>query len=122
MKHDAYLIYECPDDRVWVAHNLYADQIGTGDNIVEALADCMKAVEQVIALAAHDPSVVAWREAPEDVQRQARNARQLPQKMYEVAYKKARGTWPDYLSVDLTPAGDVSVLRASNERPEMAST
>lgn len=91
---DTVVIYHSDEDGCWIAHSLRADQIGTGDRIVDALADLIKAMDQVCRLAARDPSVAYLRDAPPEVQERARSSSPLPREINEVAYRMARGDGP----------------------------
>lgn len=48
---DTCVIYYSREDKCWVAHSVRTDQIGMGDCVVHALADLMRAVEQVLRIA-----------------------------------------------------------------------
>jgi hypothetical protein len=103
---DTVVIYRSSKDRCWVAHSLRTDQIGTGRHIIEALADGIKAVQQVLALAHEDESIEPFREAPPEIRKMAERAKPLPGEVYEIACKMARGEWPQYLEPDFTPHGE----------------
>lgn len=98
---DVLFVRWSSDDGCWTAHSLETDQIGFGDSIVDALADVIKAVHQVIALAESDPTIAALRKAPDDVIEAARRAKRLPQEMYEVAHLRATDDWPSELTLTL---------------------
>ena len=89
------VIYYSEEDSGWIAHGLRTDQIGTGDRIVDALADLMKAVHQICAEAAKDKTLAYLRAAPQEIQDIARRAIPLPGEIYEIAYKKVHGQWPE---------------------------
>ncbi len=91
---DKAVIYASKEDGCWIAHTLRTDQIGTGDCVVEALADVIKAVDEVVALADQDASVAVFRRASPRVCRMAQAAAKLPKEIYEIAHRRARGTWP----------------------------
>jgi hypothetical protein len=101
---DTIVLYHSRTDRCWVAHGLHTDQIGTGQSIVDALTDAIRAIHQVAELAAADHSIAYRREAPAHVQRKARQAKKLPKEIYEIAYKRVHGDWPSDLAVDVRPA------------------
>jgi len=88
------VIHYSQRDKCWVAHGLRTDQIGTGDCVVDALADYMRAIGQILAVAEADPTVAILRRAPLKVQRMAQNASPLPQEIYEIAHKVVHGDWP----------------------------
>lgn len=99
---DKFLIYFDRDDKCWVAHSLLTDQIGTGDNIITALADGYKAVIQIHRAVHRDPTLATHRKAPAAIQRKLANARKLPGEMADIAFKKATGKWPQDLSLNPT--------------------
>jgi hypothetical protein len=100
---DTILIYFSSEDDCWTGHSLRTDQIGMGDDIVTALADVMKAVDQVRALASEDETLAYLREAPPEIQRLAVHAKPLPGELYEIAHHKARGEWPVEVPVEVKP-------------------
>ena len=101
---DTLIIYFSKEDECWIAHSLRTDQIGTGERIVDALTDAIKAVHAVCKAAAEDETIAYLREAPEDVQTRAKNATQLPIEIYEIAHKKATGEWPEEVNVEIEPS------------------
>lgn len=64
---DQGVIYQSPSDGDWIAHSLQTDQIGYGQSIVEALADAIKAVDQVCRAAEQDETPAYLRPAPPEV-------------------------------------------------------
>lgn len=92
---ESVVLYYSDEDRAWIAHGLRTDQIGVGDRIVDALADFLKAIDQVLQNAREDRTLAYLREAPEDIQRMHDEARRLPNEIYEVAHKMAHGDWPE---------------------------
>ncbi len=102
-QHDA-VIYFDPEDNVWIAHSLYMDQIGTGQSVVDALADLIKAVQQVLDAAKRDPDANLFRRAPKEAFDQARKAQKLPDEVYHIAYRKVYKRWPEGLTVDYKPS------------------
>ena len=71
---------------------------------MDALAGVMRAVDAVMALARQDKTIRYLRDAPPDVQRLAARASKLPDAVFEVAHKIARGDWPsDEYDVDIKP-------------------
>src|SRR5207253_11182151 len=89
------VIYHSHEDGCWIAHGLLTDQIGTGDRLVTALADLLRAVHAVRRLAAKDPTVAVERPAPKEIQQMAAKAKPLPKEVSEVAHKMAFGEWPE---------------------------
>lgn len=100
---DVFAIYYSKKDKCWIAHSLRTDQFGTGDSLVDALVDGMKAVDQVVALAKKQPKVKLFCDAPAEIQQIAKNAKRLPYEVYEIAYKKLYGNWPKDLEVEFKP-------------------
>lgn len=104
---DECVIYWSPSDDCWIAHSLHTDQIGMGDNILDALTDMLRAVRQVISLASHDASIEIRREAPARIHKLVQNAATLPKPVYEIALEMAEGHWPKYMK----PTFGVTVRR-----------
>lgn len=102
---DTVVIYHSTEDGCWIAHSLRTDQIGTGTRIVDALADVIRAVDQVCAEAAADGSLAILREAPPEVQEILKTAKKLPGEIHDIAYKMVHGEWPKELDPDIK-AGD----------------
>jgi hypothetical protein len=88
------VIYFSEEDQCWIAHGLHTDQIGTGQRIVDALADFIKAVDQILDEAAKDESLAYLREAPREIRKIYKTAQALPGEIYEVAHKMVHGRWP----------------------------
>ena len=97
------VIYESSEDGCWVAHGLRTDQIGTGNCIVDALADFMKALDQVVKIASQGKNISGLRQAPPEVRAMAKKARPLPREIYEIAHKKVYGHWPREFRVAAPP-------------------
>ena len=91
------LIFWSDEDRCWIAHSFYTDQIGTGSNVLKAFTDMIRAVDQVFKLAQQDKSVVFHRRAPEKIFKRAKNALPLPEIFCNIAKEMAKKNWPDYL-------------------------
>lgn len=77
------------------------DQFGTGRSVVDAMVDGMKAVDQVVALAARKPELEVFSEAPEEIQQIARRAPRLPDAILEIAREKRRGAWPSDVQLEV---------------------
>ena len=97
------VIYESSEDGCWVAHGLRTDQIGTGDSVVEALVDFMRALDQIIKVARREKNVELYRPAPPEILAKAKTAKRLPSEIYEIAHKTLYGKWPSGLGVCVTP-------------------
>ena len=103
---DTLVIYQSEEDQCWVAHSLRTDQIGTGDRIVDAIADVLQAIDQLCKLVRDDSSIQLYREAPANILKIAEQAKTLPAEIYEIAHRKVHGTWPDYVKPDFTVEGE----------------
>ena len=95
------VIYWSRRDDCWIAHSLHTDQLGHGAGPLYALADMLKAVQDVMALAAEDETIQPWREAPRRVQKMCEVADPLPKEIFEVAYKMVHGDWPKSLQIQV---------------------
>ena len=101
--HDTCVIYRSPADECWIAHSLRTDQIGTGECVLDALTDLLRALKQLLKLKEEDPDVVVWRSAPARIRQMAARARQLPRELFEIAHKRVEGEWPADLSLSVSP-------------------
>ena len=97
--HETCVIYESAEDGCWVAHGVRTDQIGTGDCIVDALADYMRAIVEVLRVASKGKDITIYRLAPAKVRHLAKKAPMLPKEIYEIAHRKVFGTWPNDIAV-----------------------
>lgn len=97
---DQIVLYESSEDKCWVAHSLRMDQIGTGDCVLDALVDAMRAVQEILELAAKDSTIRVYRDAPLKVQRLAQNAQPLPGEIFEIAHKIVHGKWPSDIKAE----------------------
>jgi hypothetical protein len=113
---DSVVIYFSEDDNCWVAHGLRTDQIGTGESIVDALADVLKAVQAVYEEALNDGSLAVHRDAPKEIQEMFETAKDLPGEIFEVAYKMAHGKWPE----DWNPPEQKEPKNAASFKTELA--
>ena len=114
-----FVIYESAEDKCWIAHGLRSDQIGMGDCIVEALVAYMRAIEHALRAAAEGKDVTLRRLAPPEIRALARTARLLPREVFEIAYKRLKGRWPEDLSVSAPPGSD-AVFKGKVEDPVLA--
>ena len=112
---DTFAIYFSKTDKCWIAHSLRTDQFGTGDCVLNAFVDGMKAVDQVVELAKKQPDIQVLHEAPEEVQQIAKNAMPLPKEISEIAHKQLYGTWPKELPVEFKPKLSLSFTRRIRE-------
>jgi hypothetical protein len=92
--HEAAVIYFSQEDGCWIAHGIHTDQIGTGARIVDALADFIKAINQIVEEAGKDQTLAYLREAPAEIRAKYKAASKLPGEIYEVAHKMVHGEWP----------------------------
>src|SRR5665213_453784 len=97
------VLYHSEEDACWIAHGLRTDQIGTGDRLVTALADLMRAVRALCEMAEKDESIAYLRPAPPEIFERFRNAKPLPKELSEISHKMAFGEWPSYLLADIRP-------------------
>jgi len=95
------VIHWSKQDDCWIAHSLHTDQIGHGAGPLYALADMLKAVQNVMALANEDETIQPWREAPGHVHKMCEGAEPLPKEIFEVAYMMVHGEWPKHLRVQV---------------------
>jgi len=101
--HETCVIYESAEDGCWVAHGVRTDQIGTGDCIVDALVDYMRAIVEVLRVAAKGKNITIYRLAPPEVRDLAKKAAALPKEIYEIAHRKVFGKWPADIPVKVDP-------------------
>lgn len=112
---DTFAIYFSKTDKCWIAHSLRTDQFGTGDCVLNAFVDGMKAVDQVIELAGKHKGIEILHEAPEEIQLIAKNAMHLPDEIFDIAHKKLYGEWPKELLVEFKPKSSISFTRRIRE-------
>ncbi len=108
---DIFAIYFSKSDKCWIAHSLRTDQFGTGDCVLNAFIDGMKAVDQVVELAKKHPDIEVFHDAPEKIQQIAKDAIPLPKEILEIAHKKLYGKWPKELQVEFKSEHSVSFTR-----------
>lgn len=97
---EIFVIFYSRTDKSWIAHGLRTDQFGTGDCILHALIDGMKAVDQTIAYAKKHPDISILRRAPNRIYQIAQQAENLPKEVYEIAHKRLYGKWPESLPAE----------------------
>lgn len=112
---DTFAIFYSGEDKCWVAHSLRTDQFGTGKSVLDAFVNGMRAVDQVVALAAKKPGIQVFSEAPQEIQQIARRAQPLPKEIYDIAHKQLYGEWPEY-SVQFDAPHHVSFKKRVVER------
>lgn len=113
---DEIVVYHSEEDGCWIAHSLRADQIGAGDRIVDALADLIRGMVSLLAMAREDETIGLHREAPPEIKAIAAKSTILPGEIFEVAYKMATGRWPKEISPDFKATDEHTSFRA--EVPE----
>jgi hypothetical protein len=96
---EGFLIFYSQEDKCWIAHSLKTDQFGTGDCVVDALVDGIKAVEQVLKLAKRRSKIKVQRDAPKEIINLAKKAAPLPRELFEIAHKRLYGQWPAEIKV-----------------------
>ena len=76
---DILIVYpsDC-DPGKFVAHSVRTDQIGVGDNAVEAICELFSAVRDLLEEAAKDTSIVVECLAPDEVLRKFATAHKIP--------------------------------------------
>lgn len=112
---DTFAIYFSKTDKCWIAHSLRTDQFGTGDCVLNAFVDGMKAVDQVIELAGKHKDIDILHEAPKEIKEIAKHAMHLPDEISEIAHKKLYGKWPKELPVEFKPKLSISFTRRIRE-------
>jgi len=113
---DTFVIFYSKPDECWVAHSLRTDQFGTGDCVVDAFVDGMKAVDSVCEIARRDRSVEIFHDAPNELFEIAKNAKPLPKEVYEIAHKILYGDWPEQIQPRFEVAHSVSFVRKRMEK------
>lgn len=91
---DIAVIYHSQEDEGWIAHSIHTDQVGIGNTPTNALAELIRLVDKLLALASADDSVAFLRKAPDEVIEHVKQSKPFPIEWFEVAHKKARGEWP----------------------------
>jgi hypothetical protein len=99
---ETFAIFYSEEDKCWVAHGVRTDQFGTGGSVVDALVDGMKAVDQVVALAARKPGIEVFSEAPEEIKQIAKRAKRLPNSILQIVHEKLSGDWPDEVQLQVS--------------------
>jgi hypothetical protein len=98
---DECVIYYSQEDRAWIAHSLYTDQLGYGDCVVDAIVDLLVGTRNILALYEKDPDIEVQRQAPPEIQRYRESAQRLPDVLWEVAqarlHKQLR--WDTYVDI-----------------------
>lgn len=92
---DEFVIYYSVSDKCWIAHSLRTDQIGTGISILPSLVDLLLALDTLAGFAGDNSAINLFRNAPSEVKKKAKAGQNLPHELYEIAYKKAFGKWPE---------------------------
>lgn len=98
---DECVVYFSGREGYWIAHSLHTDQIGVGRCALDALVELMIAVDDLLELAKTHDEIRIHRDAPDDVISRAKRAIHMPEELYMIAYKRARGKWPKEFKVVL---------------------
>jgi hypothetical protein len=114
---ETFVIYESVEDGRWIAHGLRTDQMGYGECVVDALVEYMRAIDQVMRVAAEEKDVKILRDAPPEVRARSKTAQPLPKEIYEIAHKRVRGTWPRELAVEVASTSGDAVFKARVNEP-----
>jgi hypothetical protein len=93
-KEDRCVIYYSKDDKCWIAHSLYTDQIGTGKSVLFALVKLMTVVDSLFAIYKEQKDIRVWRDAPQEIFKKAETSTPLSKMLYGIAHRIARGQWP----------------------------
>ncbi len=112
---DVAVIYFSSEDEGWIAHSIFTDQIGWGLNPTGALAELIRVVDKLLALAAQDESVSYLQQAPDEIFERMKRSKPFPVEWFEVAHKKARGDWPETAELN---AGDAEAEAYAVGLPE----
>jgi hypothetical protein len=118
---ETIVIYHSPDEGGWVAHGLRTDQVGIAASPVDALAQFIRLLRQLLKEAAVDLSISIHREAPYDVQEMAGRSRMLPEEIVEVAHWKALGRWPEDWQLQLPKTDETFVAEVEEHFPVQAT-
>lgn len=94
---DTIFLYWSDDDDAYVGHSLSTDQVGVGDRLVDALAETIRMIEHARAMHREDPEIELFCSAPVEVVELAKQSKELPKEIYEIAHKMVHGKWPEYL-------------------------
>ena len=54
---DQCLIYYSRKDELWIAHSLHTDQVGTGNNALDAYAHLLSGIRSLIELASQNSTI-----------------------------------------------------------------
>jgi nitrogen fixation protein FixH len=77
-----------------------------------AFADLIRGIDQLLEIAKEDQTVANLREAPKEIQDRAAHSKPLPNEIFEVAHKLARGQWPQDIDPAFTAQNDDETFRA----------
>jgi hypothetical protein len=97
---DRRVVYYSRQDRCWIAHSTLTDQIGTGETIIEAMVDLLRALEQLLELARQDPSIQIYRRAPASVLGLLTEAIPIPAQIVSLAEEKFRASTAREFRID----------------------
>jgi hypothetical protein len=98
---DECVIYFSQEDRSWIAHSLYTDQLGYGDCVVDALVDLFVGTQNLIALHVKDPTIEVFCDAPKEIQNLRKTAKPLGNALLQVAYERyvKKLPWPMHIDI-----------------------
>ncbi len=72
------IVYYSDEDKCCIAHSVECDQIGTGDNIKEAIKNLETALKAVYDLCVKDKTLAFYRDAPKDILKALETAKAYP--------------------------------------------
>lgn len=107
---DECVVYHSKTDNCWLAHSLRTDQIGTGKDAIDALVELLESVRSLLILSRKHTDIRVRREAPFAVQKLAHKAISLPNELFEIACKRARGVWPKQIKLIAEPGHKYPLL------------
>jgi hypothetical protein len=95
---DHCVIYYSKKDMCWIAHSLYTDQVGTGEDIRDALAELISAIRSLIAIYIKCKDIRLWRDAPQETFKLEKKSKPLREDIYREAIEIALGHQLNQLS------------------------
>ena len=98
------LIYYSKTENLWIAHGLRTDQIGVGDCVLDAYVDYLHGMIDLVDLSKEVDHIEIFRTPPKKILKKAEKAQLLPRELYDVAYKRVHGDWPQDLKVTTKPS------------------
>ena len=100
---DRCVIYHSTSDKCWIAHSLNTDQIGTGEQPLDALVELLEAIGHLLDFARKHKNVKVRRYAPRAVRKRAEKAILLPDELCGIAQKRVLREWPNEIKLVAEP-------------------